>query len=103
MKNRQMKQYAVEVISAHQHGKYGKEFYFGMYLYGFNKKDAEAVGIETLAAMTFDEINARCIQQGQHVWQVYHQGEYEHNNGKTAPIGFELAEKFFQCKAYIER
>jgi hypothetical protein len=96
------KQYAVEVLEKHQHGKYGKRFYFGMYLPGFNKKDAEGVGIETLASMTFDEINARCIDERQNPWEMWHQPQHERENGKDAPIGFDLAEKFFCCRAYIE-
>lgn len=96
------RQYAVEVLEKHQHGRYGKRFYFGMYLPGFSKKDAEEVGIEMLAAMTFDEINNRCVDDGMKPWQMWHQGDRERNNGKDAPIGFDLAEAFFSCKAYIE-
>lgn len=100
---KKLKQYAVEVLEAHQHGRYGKEFYFGMYLCGYSKKDAEMVGIETLAGMTFDEINERCIDHGKYKpWQMWKQGEHERKNGKDAPIGFELAEAFFTCRAYIE-
>lgn len=96
------RQYAVEVLEKHQHGRYGKRFYFGMYLPGFSKKDAEAVGIETLAGMSFDEINARCVDEGMKPWECWHQHEHEGKNGKDAPIGFDLAEAFFCCKAYIE-
>lgn len=97
------KQYAVEVLEKHQHGRYGKRFYFGMYLPGFSKKDAEAVGIEELAGMTFDEINKRCAEDGMKPWEVWYQPEHEKKNGKDCPIGFELAEMFFCCKAYIEK
>lgn len=98
---KKMKQYAVEVIERHQHGRYGKEFYFGMYLWGFNKKDAEEVGYETLASMTFAEINASCVNPGDlnKPWQIWDQVQH----GTDKPIGFDLAEKYFICKAYIER
>lgn len=94
-----LKQYAVEVLQRCSHGRYGKDFYFGMYLCGFNKKDAEEVGIETLAEMTFEEINNRCVEKFQKPWQIW--DEYKH--GLTTPIGRELAEKYFTCRAYIEK
>lgn len=93
------RQYAVEVIQRYSHGRYGKEFYFGLYLPGFSKKDAEEVGMETLAVMSFDEINKRCIKDNQKPWQVFDEGQH----GKQRPIGFELAEKYFTCRAYIEK
>lgn len=97
------KQYAVEILERHQHGRYPKEFYFGMYLPGFSKKDAEEVAIETLSEMTFKEINERCVNGNKmHPWQTWHQQEHERKNGADAPIGFELAEAFFSCRAYIE-
>ena len=98
-KMRETKQYAVEVTERFSHGRHGKTFYFGLYLCGFNKKDAEEVGYETLAEMTFDEINETCVSDGMKPWQIYDQIAY----GSDRPIGFELAEKYFQCKAYIER
>lgn len=98
------RQYAVEVLESHQHGRYGKRFYFGLYLTGFSKKDAEELGIETLANMTFEEINKRCVDQHKFKpWQMWEQGEHERKNGKDASIGFELAKAFFSCKAYIEK
>ena len=93
------RQYAVEVVERYAHGKYGKEFYFGMYLPGFSKKDAEEVGIETIATMTFDEINKRCVNDKQKPWQMWDEGHH----GKAKPIGFEMAEKYFTCRAYIEK
>ena len=97
---RQEKQYAVEVIERHQHGMHGKEMYFGLYVPGFNKSDAEEVAMETIAAMTFGEINSRCIKQGDfcHPWHVWDQPRI----GTDTPIGFDMAEKYFTCKAYIE-
>lgn len=89
------KQYAVEVLEKHQHGRYGKRFYFGMYLPGFSKKDAEEVGIETLAEMTFNEINSRCVDEKMKPWECW-------RIEKDTPIGIELANMFFCCKAYIE-
>lgn len=101
---RQLKQYAVEVLEKYQHGKYGKTYYFGLYLCGFNKKDAEEVGIETLAAMSFDEIKQRCVNPDrEYPWEIWWQKEHERKNGKGAPIGFENAEAFFCCRAYIEK
>ena len=97
------RQYAVEVLEKHQHGKYGKSFYFGMYLPGFSKKDAEEVGIETLAAMSFNEIKSRCVDDGMKVWEIWWQYDHERKNGKDAPIGIELADRFFCCRAYIEK
>ena len=99
---RKLKQYAVEVIQRHSHGRYGKDFYFGMYLCGFNKKDAEEVGIETLAQMTFNEINSRCVNDDRKPWEVFDQCRHERENGKDAPIGVKLAERYFTCRAYIE-
>ena len=96
------KQYAVEVLEKYQHGRYGKRFYFGMYLPGFSKKDAEEVGFEELAGMTWKEINERCVDDKQKPWQMWHQPEYERQYGKDAPIGFEMARAFFSCRAYIE-
>lgn len=93
------KQYAVEVIQRYSHGRYGKDFYFGMYIPGFSKKDAEEVGMETLAGMTFDEINSRCVNNNQKPWQIWDEHEY----GNQKPIGFELAERYFVCRAYIEK
>lgn len=92
------RQYAVEVTSRYSHGKYGKTFYFGMYLPGFSKKDAEEVGMETLANMTFKEINERCIDGVGKPWKTWHETQV----GESDPIGFEMAELFFSCKAYIE-
>ena len=101
---RQEKQYAVEVIERWAHGRYGKDFYFGLYVPGFNKKDAEEVAIETLAGMSFNEIKSRCVDQHrQYPWEIWWQGEHERKNGENAPIGFELAESFFTCRAYIEK
>lgn len=98
---RELKQYAVEVISKHSHGRYGKEFYFGMYLWGFNKKDAEEVGMETLAAMSIDEINSRSVQPIDWDWWTS-AWLFKKEHGTSAPIGFELAGEGFCCRAYIE-
>lgn len=95
---RHERQYAVEVRERFSHGKYGKEFYFGMYVPGFNKKDAEQVCMETLASMTFKEIYDRCVRKGMKPWQVH----AESVHGSDKPIGLELAERCFSCKAYIE-
>ena len=95
---RQLKQYAVEVVQRYSHGRYGKDFYFGMYVPGFSKKDAECVAIEMVSEMTFEEINNRCVDKGQKPWQIY----AEHEHGADKPIGIEQAEFFFDCKAYIE-
>lgn len=102
-KNREPKQYAVEVVQKHQHGRYGKDFYFGMYLYGLNKKDAEEVGMEELAQMSFKEIDERCVDSKMKPWHIWTKDEHERTNGVDAPIGFENAEKFFACRAYIEK
>lgn len=100
----QEKQYAVEVLEKHQHGKYGKAFYFGMYVPGFSKKDAENVAMEELAGMSFAEINSRCIDpERQKPWDIWYRPDHERKHGKNAAIGFELAEMFFSCRAYIER
>ena len=96
-KMRKERQYAIEVLERHQHGKWGKEFYFGMYLPAFSKKDAEEVGIEELASMSFAEITSRCVDDRKKPWQFF-----EDNNEKDIPIGRSLAEKYFTCKAYIE-
>ena len=97
------KQYAVEILERHQHGRYGKQLYFGMYLPGFSKRDAEEIGIETLASMSFDEIKSRCIDPNRmYPWECWHQHEHESKHGAGAPIGLDLAETFFSCKAYIE-
>lgn len=97
------KQYAVEILESHQHGQYGKRFYFGMYVPGFSKKDAEEVAMEELAAMTWSEINSRCVTEKALPWSIWYQPEYERINGKDAAIGYKLARMFFSCKAYIEK
>lgn len=94
------KQYAVEVLEKYQHGRYGKEFYFGLYVPGFSKADAEAVAMETLASMTFEEIDTRCIDG--HVGGPYHIWNVGNSYPKDKPIGFEQAEAYFTCRAYIE-
>lgn len=93
------RQYAVEVLQRYSHGRYGKDFYFGMYLPGFSKKDAEEVGMETLASMTFAEINSRCVDNVVKPWQIWDEGQC----GDDKPIGFDLAEQYFTCRAYIEK
>jgi hypothetical protein len=42
------------------------------------------------------------VDEGMKPWEIWHQREHEEKNGKNAPIGFDLAEAFFCCKAYIE-
>ena len=52
----------------------------------------------------FNEIKSRCVDQHrQYPWEIWWQGEHERKNGENAPIGFELAESFFTCRAYIEK
>ena len=94
------KQYAVEILERYSHGHYGKTYYFGMYVPGFSKKDAEEVAIEMLSEMTFDEITKRCVDENplSKPWTFW--GDYPHWIGK--PIGLENADRFFSCKAYIE-
>ena len=89
------RQYAVEILSRVKHGKYGRHFFFGMYLPGFSKKDAEEVAIEELAQMTINELQERTVDNMKDYWNIVHMD-------KTVPIGFENAEFFFHCKAYIE-
>ena len=93
---RTLKQYAVEIISRHQHGRYGKDFYFGMYVPGFSKKDAEENAMGSLAEMTFAEIEGRCVNSDQKPWQISSGYDPE------MPVGFEKAEFYFTCRAYIE-
>ena len=92
------KQYAVEVLSLSRHGKYGKTFYFGMYIPAHSKKDAEDLAMETLSEMTFREINERCVSDNMKPWQVYHENYY----GSEKSIGIEYATQFFSVRAYIE-
>jgi len=92
---KKQRQYAVEVLSKYSHGKYGKTFYFGFYLYGFSKTDAENVAAETLAEMTFPEISKRCVDCGK-PWETF---DYSRKDEK---IGFDMVDKYFSFKAYIE-
>lgn len=92
------RQYAVEILQRHSHGRYGKDFYFGMYVPGFSKKDAEEVALETLAQMTFAEIDERCVDNKQKPWHLWIAREI----GFDTKIGFDIAESYFTCKAYIE-
>ena len=96
MAGRQLKQYAVEVLERIKRGHEERRYYFGMYLPGFNKKDAEEVGLETLAGMTFEEIESCCIRHDEKPWELMMQKP-------TGNIGWDLACKYFSCRAYIER
>lgn len=101
---KQERQYAVEVLEKWQHGKYGKRFYFGLYVPGFNKADAEAVAEEVVAGMNFYELNSRCVDpEKDKPWTVWHEAEQKRRNGENAPIGFDFTGKFFTFKAYIEK
>lgn len=92
------RQYAVELLEKHQHGRYGKEFYFGMYVPGFSKKDAEEVALETVAGMSFNEIVSRTVDRKKPFWESL----YMAGKDLDAPVGMEFAERFFTYKAYIE-
>lgn len=96
---RKEKQYAVEILEKMQHGRWGKDFYFGMYVPGFSKKDAEEVALEMVAGMTFNEIKTATVDKMKGFWNCcYDMYKKDHNK----PVGFEFAEKYFTYRAYIE-
>lgn len=95
------KMYMVDVIERHQHGRYGKRFYFDMPVCGVSKKDVEGKAAKIMAGMTFDEINARCVDKKMKPWQCWHQEEHEWKNGKSVPIGMELVGMFFGFRIRI--
>lgn len=99
-----MKQYAVEVLEKGSHGKYGKDFFFGMYLWGYNKQDAVDAAYTELSEMTIDELCERATDDKMKYYLNASFAIYMHNKeyGEDAPIGIEIAEKLFTCKAYIE-
>ena len=99
---KQEKQYAVELLEKHQHGKYGKEFYFGLYVPGFNKKDAEEVALETVSRMTFNEIVERTVDRMKPFWEILYRPHWLPDGKTDVPVGMEFAQRFFTFKAYIE-
>lgn len=96
------RQYAVEVLERFQHGKYGKDFYFGLYVPGYNKKDAEQVAFETVAGMTFNEIKERTRDQVKSRWDIIYKPAWLPDGNPEKPVGIKFVESFFTFKAYTE-
>lgn len=99
---KQMKQYAVEVVGREC---IGKDFFFGMYLYGYSKKDAEEAGYTTISEMTFDELFERIDDEEirknfESSWIVK---THDYELGKDAQISYKYTRVMFTCKAYIEK
>ena len=94
-KEKKLRQYRVEVLEKHQHGKYGKDLYFPLALYGYNKSDAECFAMEVLAGMNWDDIERSCINQNDKPWMNYHRKEEP-----GGYIGFDRAYQFFTVHAY---
>lgn len=96
------RQYAVELLEKYQHGCYGKCFYFGLYVPGFSKKDAEEVALETVAGMSLNEIKERTVDSEKNFWGTLYLPNWTPHGDPTKPVGMEFAERFFTYKAYIE-
>lgn len=94
-RQKKLRQYRVDVLEKHQHGRYGKDLYFPLALYGYNKEDAECFAIEVLAGMSWDDIERSCIKQDEKPWMHYHRQEEQ-----GGFIGFERARTFFTVRAY---
>lgn len=92
-KERKLHQYRVEVLEKHSHGRKGKGMYFALALYGFNLYDAELVGREVVAGMSWEEIEKYCIHETKIV--VF-------SDNRKKPIGFEMADKYFSFHAYTD-
>lgn len=96
------RQYAVELLEKYQHGRYAKEFYFGMYVPGFSKKDAEEVALETVSQMSLNEIKSRVVDRAKPFWDTIHAEFWTEHGDPNKPVGMKFAEQFFTYKAYIE-
>ena len=97
---RKERQYAVECLEKVQHGRYEKEFYFGLYVPAFSKKDAQEVALEMVAGMTLDEIKTATVDKMKSYWDYFYASH--HHRDPKQPVGFEFAEEFFTYRAYIE-
>ena len=94
-KERKLNQYRVEVWERRPNGRKGKEFYFPLALYGYNRSDAECFGMEVLAGMGWDEIERSCIEEGKKPWTAADRQEEP-----GGYIGFERSYRFFAVHAY---
>ena len=88
--------YAVEVLSKAKHGKYGRNFYFGMYVGGYNKKHAEYGAFDILETYSINELEQYTVDKEKDYWRIVHVED------RNKPIGMEMAIKLFECKAYVE-
>ena len=99
MKN--TKQYAVECLGTYRHGKYGKDFYFGLYVPAYSKKDAIEAAITVVAEMSFDDIVEATIDENKCFWTQLVGHNY--SKDKSQPVGLEFVETFFSFRPYIEQ
>lgn len=95
-RERREKCYAVEVLSKMKHGKYGRNFYFGMYVGGFNKQHAEWGAFDILSTYSVNELQQYTVDAEKDYWRIINVED------RDAPIGYEMAERLFACKAYVE-
>ena len=88
-----IKQYDVEVLGSHSHGRDGKNYYYGMGLAAYSKSNAEDFAFDILCGMTFEEIADACLDEWRNFFltlSVKHPGI----------IGADLVNKYFSFKAH---
>ena len=99
-----MKQYAVDVLGKHSHGRYGKELYTSWCLSHTSKAGAEDFALDILSGKTWGEL----IEEIE-ILKDKRMGELESiryivwENGyqESDIIGLENAERFFSFKANL--
>ena len=98
---RETKQYAVECLGTYRHGKYGKDFYFGLYVPAYSKKDAIEAAITVVSEMSYQDIITATIDENKCFWTQLVGHDYDRD--KSLPVGLEFVEKYFTFRPYIER
>jgi hypothetical protein len=91
-----MKQYAVEVMTKHSNGRYGKERYCVWCLSETSKAKAESFASEILAGMTWREI----LEDKWGEMAEMHMPMFA-NAKMNDTIGYENAEAYFSFKASL--
>ena len=88
-----MKQYDVEILGKHSHGRDGKNYYFGMGLAAYSKTGAEDFAFDIVSGMTFEEVAESCLD----MWRNHFLGLAKKHPGVIGP---ELVDRYFSFKAY---
>ena len=97
---RETRQYAVECLGTYRHGKYGRDFFFGLYVPAYSKKDAIEAAITVIAEMSFNDIVEATIDGNKAFWKML--VGYHYRKDTSQPVGLEFVEKYFSFKPYIE-